>query len=157
MERKPSPEQLELLLPLAAEWAVEQEAKILREGIPLSSVEIDDARAAGVKKPETVRVLPVDEIPAPQHPLLKAAMAGIQLLTGTARGLTFQYGIFIRSDCREDRHVVAHELVHTSQYERLGGILPFLRQYIFDCFTVGYAQAPLEIEADEIARRINRP
>ena len=155
MARQFSPEQLEVLLPLAANWAAEQEARILREGAPLSTGEISDARAAGVLKPEAIRVLPVAAIPAPEHPLLKAATAGIDFLSGRPRGLTFGYGIFVRNDCRQDRHVVAHELVHTSQYERLGGIFPFLRKYLFECFTLGYHKAPLEIEANEIAGRIS--
>ena len=155
MDRPFSPEHLETLLALAVDWAAEQEAKILREGKPLSANEIADAKAAGVQKPEAIRVLPVEEIPAPQHPLLKAAMAGIQFLTGAPRGLTFRYGIFVRSDCQRDRQVVAHELAHASQYERLGGIVPFMRKYIFECFTLGYGKAPLEIEANEIAGRIS--
>jgi hypothetical protein len=37
--------------------------------------------------------------------------------------------------------------VHTAQYERLGGIEPFLRQYLRECLTIGYPEAPLEQEA----------
>lgn len=150
-----SPGQLEALLPLAVDWAAEQQARILQEGLPLSSREIADAKAAGVQKPAAIRVLPVTEIPAPQHPLLKAVMAGIQFLIGAPRGLTLGYGIFVRSDCRQDRHVIAHELAHISQYERLGGIFPFLRKYLFECSTLGYRKAPLEIEANDIAQRIS--
>ena len=79
--------------------------------------------------------------------MLKAAAAAIQFLTPATRGLTLQYGIFIRSDCWRDRSLVAHELVHTAQYERLGGILPFLRQYLLECVTIGYPEMPMEQEA----------
>jgi hypothetical protein len=40
------------------------------------------------------------------------------------------------------------------QYERLGGIAPFLRQYIFECLTLGSRAAPMEQEAIAEARRL---
>ncbi len=154
MEGQFSPEQMEALLPLAANWAAEQEARILSEGTPLSEREIADAKAAGVKEPERIRLLQVDAIPAPAHPMLRAACGAINLLASAPRGLTFHYGIFVRRDCRQDRHLLVHELVHASQYERLGGIFPFLKRYLVECFTIGYRKAPLEKEAVDIAQRI---
>jgi hypothetical protein len=148
------PEQVEALLPLAADWAAEQEARILRDGVPLSNQEIIDAKAAGVKEPERIRLLQVDSIPSPTHPMLKAAYGAINLLTSAPRGLTLHYGIFVRSDCRQDRNLLVHELVHASQYERLGGIFPFLRKYLLECFTIGYRKAPLEEEATTVADQI---
>jgi hypothetical protein len=147
-------DQFELVLPLAAKWAQEQEQRILREGQPLSPDQLADARAAGVREPERVRVLPVEEIPAPPHPILKAASEQIELLPTAPSGLTLHYGIFLRNDRREDRHLVVHELVHISQYERLGGIVPFLRDYLTECATFGYREAPLEQEAEEVAAQI---
>lgn len=149
-----SPEQFETLLPLAAEWAAEQEERILREGVPLSEEEIADAKAVGVRDPERVRLLQVDAIPAPAHPMLRVAYDAINFLAAKPRGLTLQYGIFVRSDCRQDRHLLLHELVHTAQYERLGGILAFLRKYLFECATAGYRGAPLEQEAIDLAQRV---
>jgi hypothetical protein len=144
-------EQLEALLPLAADWAAQEQRRILRDGVPLSEEEIADAKAIGVKAPERVRLLQVDAIPAPAHPTLRAACETINFLTAAPRGLTFQYGIFVRSDCWKDRHLLAHELAHTAQYERLGGIVPFLKNYIFQCATVGYREAPMEQEAIMLA------
>src|ERR1700756_218749 len=72
--------QLELLLPLAAEWVSEQEQRILREGEPLSENELADAKAVGVRHPERVRALSVQAIPSPSHPILKAAAEQIELL-----------------------------------------------------------------------------
>ena len=40
--------------------------------------------------------------------------------------------------------MVVHELGHTAQYERLGGFEPFLRQYLSQCLTIGYPEAPME-------------
>jgi hypothetical protein len=149
-----SPDQVEALLPLAASWAAEQEARILREGVPLSDQEILDAKAAGVKEPERIRLLQVDTIPSPTHPMLRAAYGAINLITSAPQGLTLHYGIFVRSDCRQDRTLLVHELVHASQYERLGGIFPFLRKYLLECFTIGYRKAPLEQEATAVAQQI---
>lgn len=147
-------DQFEALLPLAAGWAAEQETWILREGVPLSHTEMIDAQAVGVKAPDRVRLLQVEKIPSPTHPLLKAACNAINFFTAGPRGLTFHYGIFVRRDCAQDRHLLIHELVHTAQYERLGGINPFLRKYLSECFTNGYHNSPLEQEAADIAQRI---
>jgi hypothetical protein len=143
----------ERLLPIAARWASEQEQTILRAGVPLSEQEIVDAKAVGVREPERVRLLRVDAIPAPRHPMLRLAQAAIRLLTPAPSGLTLQHGIFIRSDCWRDRALIVHELVHTAQYERLGGIVPFLRKYLFECATVGYRKSPMEQEANDAAER----
>ena len=143
-----------MLLPLATKWAAEQEKRILRDGVQLSEQEIADARAAGVRDPEQVRLLQIKAIPSPRHPLLKIAQTAINLLTAAPRGLTLQHGIFIRSDCWRNRALIAHELVHTAQYERLGGIAPFLRKYLFECATTGYRKSPMEQEAISVADRI---
>jgi hypothetical protein len=146
--------QFETLLPLAAEWAAGQEQLILREGVPLSPEEIADAKAIGVREPGRVRLLRVEAVPVPSHPQLKAAAQTIHFLSPETRGLTLQYGIFIRWDWWGDRALLAHELAHTQQYERLGGILPFLQQYLQECLTIGYANAPMELEAAEMAIQV---
>jgi len=147
-------DKMEELLPLAAQWAVEQERRVLCLGVPLSKKELADAKAIGVRNPERVRLLCVDSIPMPVHPMLQAAASSLHFLTGSPRGLALEYGIFVRTDHWRDRALIAHELAHTAQYQRLGGILPFLQTYIAQCATVGYANAPLELEATAIASRV---
>ena len=139
--------QFEMLLPLATQWASEQQEQILQQGVPLSEPEISDARRIGVKVPERVRLLKVDAIPAPTHPVLKAACGTTNLIPAEPRALAIFYGVFIRADCWGQRPVIAHELAHTAQYERLGGIAPFLRQYLFECATAGYSKSSMESEA----------
>jgi hypothetical protein len=146
--------QFKTLLPLAADWAARLEGRILQQGVPLSEDELVAARAIGVREPERVRLLQLRSVPVLTHPMLKAAAAAIQFLTPATQGLTLQYGIFVRSDRWRDRALIVHELVHTAQYERLGGILPFLRQYLFECITIGYPKGPLEQEAIAVAARI---
>jgi len=101
-----------------------------------------------------VRLAQLPEIPIPDDPALRAAVQETQFLSPLTRGLTLRYGIFIRSDCRSDRTMVIHELAHTAQYERLGGFEPFLRQYLFECLTIGYPEAPMEQEVIELTARI---
>jgi hypothetical protein len=149
-----SSDQFEAVASLAAEWAKTQEELILRNGARLSPAQIADARAVGIREPDQVRVLVVDQIPTPPDSLLQAASKEVALVPQAPSGLTLRYGVFIRRDCRQDRHLLVHELVHTSQYERLGGIGPFLSEYLSQCATVGYSDAPLEREAEEIATQI---
>jgi len=146
--------QFDNLLPLAAHWARAFEARILREGVPLLREELADAQALGVREPESVRLLCLASVPTPDDLTLRAAAAAVQFLTPATRGLALRYGIFVRRDCWRDRRLVAHELAHTAQYERLGGIEPFLRQYLFECLTIGYPAAPLEQEAIRALERL---
>jgi hypothetical protein len=146
--------QFDKLLPLATKWAGGMETRILREGVPLNEESLADARRIGVREPERVRLLALARVPAPTDLVLRAAAAAIQFLTPATRGLTLGYGIFIRTDCWGDRQLIAHELVHTMQYERMSGIEPFLRQYLFECLTIGYPAAPMEQEAIVLASRL---
>ena len=154
VDRQSAIAQLEEVLPLAAQWASDQKQRVLCEGVPLSKAQMADAKSIGIKNPDRVRLLRVEAIPVPAHPKLKAAAASLNFLTAAPSGLALEYGIFVRSDCWRDRALIAHELVHTAQYERLGGIVPFLQTYISQCATVGYANAPLELEAAAKAERI---
>jgi len=146
--------QLQVLLPLAVEWATEQQNRILSEGVPLSLRELADALRVGVKDPERVRLLQVETIPSPTHPALQAAYLAGNLAPTAPRGLTLHYGIFVRADHWRNRGLIVHELVHTAQYERLGGIESFRRQYMTECGTVGYSKSPMEKEAVTTAARI---
>lgn len=149
-------EQFKELLPLAAAWAQEQESLILRNGEPLTDELMDYARELKITRPEKVRLLSVDSIPTPSNPLLREAAEITQLLGPQTIGLSLRYGIFIRSDCPNEMRpeIIVHELVHTSQYEKLGGILPFLQQYLLECITIGYLNSPLEEEAVMTAEKL---
>jgi hypothetical protein len=154
MDRQSTLDRLDELLPLAVQWAAEQERRVLCEGVRLSEIEMADAKTIGVQNPERVRLLRVANVPVPAHPLLRAAAASINFISAAPSGLALEYGIFIRTDHWRDRALIAHELVHTAQYQRLGGILPFFQTYMYQCATVGYRNAPLEMEAAATAARI---
>lgn len=147
-------EQFNKLLPLACDWATEQEKFILEKGIPLNDDQQIDAFLLSVKEIKKVRLLKVDKIPTPSIPELKAAVEYTGLLAESTIGVTFRYGIYIRSDCWNQRRLVVHELTHTMQYERLGGIAPFLAQYLDECFSVGYPNGALEQEAWRLEKEI---
>jgi hypothetical protein len=155
MDRKTLIAQFDKLLPLAARWAEALEKRILREGVPLSLEEMRDAETVGVRRPERVRLLCLARIPRPDDLTLRSAAAAVQFLTPATRGLALRYGIFVRHDCWRERALIAHELVHTAQYERLGGIEPFLRQYLYECLTIGYPAAPMEQEAIAVVNQLD--
>jgi len=150
-----TPQQFEMLLPLACAWAEEQECAILQSGVALSESQLADARRVGIAQAERVRLLPVVQIPAPTHPVLAAAARTTNLITPLTHGLTLRYGIFVRADYGEQRALIVHELVHTLQYERLGGFEGFLRPYLLECITPpGYPYGPMEQEAVTTAAKL---
>ena len=144
------------LLPKACQWAAAQERRILSEGMPLSEAQIVDARQVGVLCPDMVRVLYVREIPIPEDPILVTAATAAGLFLRHSAGMSLRYGIYLRRDIDEERGTLIHELTHTAQYERLGGILPFMQQYVAECLTVGYTDCSLEQEAVETTDRVLR-
>ncbi len=147
-------DQFIFVLPLVAEWAEAKEQVVLKNGVPLSDSQMDDARRVGVIHPEKVRIFKVPQIPLPKHPVLKAAAEETQLITPATVGFTVRYGIFIHSDFSDDRYLMVHELVHTSQYEKLGGFLPFFRKYLLQLINIGFPEAPMEQEAIKMAGKI---
>lgn len=134
------------LLPRAVNWAREQENLILEKGVPLEAWERKVAQHLRISQPDKVRLLKVTQIPLPDDADLCAAAVAAGLVAGDSVGMSLRYGIFIRDDFWRDREIVAHELVHTAQCERMGWEL-FLRQYLSECLQFGYQHAPLEQEA----------
>ncbi len=150
------PDEFEILLPLACEWAEQQESAILRDGVALTQSQMDDARRIGVRQPENIRLRVVPEIPLPEHPLLREAAESTLLISPFTAGMTLRHGIFIRADCWGERRLVVHELAHVVQYERLGGFRPFLEKYLWECLTPpGYPFGPLEMEAKKVEEQMS--
>jgi hypothetical protein len=142
------------LIPKGAIWAQQKEQEILQVGIPLSESQLLDAKLIPIMKPEKVRILKVSAIPLPDDPEVKFAAQAIKLITPHTPGLSVRYGIFLRDDYWHNREIVVHELIHTAQYERLGGIQEFLNQYVAECIKYGFSAAPLEQEAINRTRLI---
>lgn len=143
-------QQFKMSLPGAVAWASEQEQTILEWGVPLSGAQLMYAKHLGVVRPEQVRLLRVPAIPEPRDVVLSMAAEKNGLVSPhhAGGGMTLRYGIFVRNDCWESRRLIAHELVHTAQYERFGGIEAFLRAYLLECTGPLYSPpGPLEQEA----------
>jgi len=60
--------ELQTLLPAAIKWAEEHNKKVQKEGIPLTTEQIEIAKQVGVSKPDKVRIQEVEEIPFPADP-----------------------------------------------------------------------------------------
>ena len=93
-------------------------------------------------------------IPEPENSILNEASKAIGFISSQTLGITYQYGIYIRHDYWENESLIIHELTHTLQYERLGGITDFLNQYIKECIYYGYNNSPLEKEAVAMSKII---
>jgi hypothetical protein len=143
-----------IILPAACAWVARQERRILAAGRPLTPAELADAAAIGIAEPARVRLLAVPTVPLPLQRLARFSRLFVGTTFEETSGLTARFGIYLRADVAGDRHLVVHELTHTAQYERLGGIRPFLRQYLAECLTRGYSAAPLEEDARRSAAKI---
>lgn len=144
---------VKVILPLACSWVRKQEALIAAQGIHLDESQLADAKRIGIRHPEKVRLLTVEKVPMPL-PLLASLGAKFGLLAKGTIGMALRYGIFIQAGHANDRRLLLHELAHTLQYERLGGIRPFLQQYLRECLTAGYPFGPMEEEARQITERV---
>lgn len=125
----------------------------LEHGNPLSPRHLEDARLAGIKNCQRVRVLVVDRIPLPEHPELSEASRRMGILTEDTRCMGLGHALIIRVDAWNDRELVLHNLVHIAQAERCGSLEKWCRLYLEDrssCpkFTIG----SLEEEARAFAR-----
>ena len=138
---------LPLLLPVAQAWAEKQELIILEKGQPLTEYQQKDASRAGVRQPGKIRVLQVDVLPQPEHEDMMFIAKRIGLFSLNSVGLTLGYGICRSYRYWNDRPTLVHECVHVGQYERLGGIRPFLEVYLRECIDPGYPFGALEREA----------
>ena len=143
-------EQVEYLTPLAIEWAAEVEADALSKGEPLNNEEVGYARLIGIQFPEKVRLLKVPAMPSPKNPILKRAAEEFGRQLSDSNGLALNYAIFIRQELWRKLSLVVHELAHTRQYERSGG-LSLLKQFIVEY--PDYPNGSLEQEAISIERK----
>jgi hypothetical protein len=145
----------ERLAPLAGEWAKNQEAYILKHGVPLAADQVADAQRAGVREPARVRVLVVDRIPLPDDKELADAARHAQIITEASRAVAIGHGIIIRADSWQNRELLLHQLVHVAQCERSGGLESFVSEYLLDRRSSrDFSLGSLEDEARSLAREL---
>ena len=148
-------ETFEQLLPAAYQWAKAQEEFVLAHGIPLSPQQLADARLAGVRDCERIRVLVVDRIPLPESGELAEAAQRTRIITGDTPCVGLGHAILIRAEAWGDRELLVHNLVHIAQCERSGSLEHWVQQYLFDRQTsASFTLGALEEEARRMAREI---
>lgn len=138
---------LPLLLPRAIARAEEQARLGLLEGKALDDAGVDLARRVGVQHPERIRVLAVDNFPLPSDPELRQAAIQTGLLAADGLGLTLGHAVFLRRGHETEARLQRHEFRHVRQCEQFGSLAEFLAEYLSQIVQVGYAQAPLELDA----------
>jgi len=151
-------QKFEQLVPLAYQWAKQQEDFVLAHGFPLTARLLDDARLAGVRDCSKIRVLIVDRIPLPDDPELAAATRNAGVITNETRCMGFGHAIIIRDDCWGDRELLLHNLIHIAQCEECGGLEPWIYRYLGDrrnCakFTLGSLEEEARGRAREMCAR----
>lgn len=134
------------LLPLAQAWYQQTEQELYFSGRALNPQEQAIALKLAVQAPEQVRVLVLDEFPLPKQEVLKQAATEFGFGTESELARTIGSVILLKPSASHDPVVLQHELVHISQIERLGRA-GFIERYLSELFIVGYARAPLELEA----------
>lgn len=134
------------LLPRALEWYGRVEAKLLQQGRPLTASELAVARKLGVKHPERVRVLVLARFPMPDDRELRSEAQHYGMGSSYEGGRTLGYAVMLKPRFAGNPTILAHELVHVSQHDRLGR-KAFVRRYLVEMEMMGHARAPLELEA----------
>jgi hypothetical protein len=144
---------LRCVMPCLVRWAEHRQNEVLRDGDVLTDEELELAASAGVRSPERIRIQVREKIPMPDLWWI-GQLARHSGLGFEPAGLSLGYAVVVRSWEGRNTRLVTHEFVHTAQYERLGGMSPYLRQYIRECLVHGYRDAPMEEEAVLLTGRI---
>lgn len=133
-------------LPAALSWYSRAEQQLLSKGRPLTQDEQALARSLGVKQPDKVRVLALETFPLPEDQALRTEAERYGMGSAHEGGRTMGYAILLKAPYASDKTLLAHELVHVQQIERMGQSA-FVQRYLLEMELLGYARSPLELEA----------
>lgn len=139
-------EKVDRFFPAALSWFSETEAALHPLGRTLTDRERAKATELGVRRPEDVRILVLKKFPVPSDPELKKEAQHFGLGSFFEGGRTMGHVIMLKPRLAENWPVIVHELVHVSQFDKVGREA-FLRRYITEYEMLGYARAPMELEA----------
>jgi hypothetical protein len=137
---------LRRLLPRVIAWGERTAERAARHGLPLQDTALADASAVGVRHPERIRVLLVDDFPLPEDTLLARAAGALGFFGAATAGLTLGYSILVRRG-RLSRSLLSHECRHVAQVEAAGSLSAFLTAYLTSVVSVGYDHCPFELDA----------
>jgi hypothetical protein len=135
------------LTPKAIAWAEIESKKAIYFGRSLDEYFISIAKSVGVANPERIRILDVPHLPIPDDPQLKQAAIATGLLGPGMIGLTLGYSVLVCPGYGRDVRLLSHEFRHVYQYEQAGSIAAFIPAYLQQIATVGYRNAPFEMDA----------
>ncbi len=141
-------------MPFATWWLKHHEKFALRRGRKLSDEELLWSQKIGIKHADKVRILAINKIPTPLPSFIENFLQHRGFPAGNASGMCMRYGIYAKETNAHSKFLIAHELVHTQQYERLGSIWAFLKAYLQETTLLGYIHSPLEKEANATAEAI---
>lgn len=139
-------EEIERYLPRLLAWYDKAEAELLPQGRPLNPAELTIARTLKIQHPDRVRIVVLETFLLPDDAELhaEAKQGGM----GSEDARTMGDAILLKPYLHENPTVIAHELVHIAQHDRLGRAA-FMRRYLTELEVLGYDAAPLEVEAYE--------
>jgi hypothetical protein len=139
--------ELPVMTPRVIDWAEKLAEKSLRDGIAVDAGFIGIARASGVRNPQKIRIVVVDQIPLPDDASLKVAAGSVGLAQSSAAGMTLGYAVIVHRGWERDVRLLSHEFRHVAQYEAAGGIRPFLLVHLPQLVEFGYEDSPYEVDA----------
>jgi hypothetical protein len=128
-------------------WFGYHQGIAIKTGKKLTRSQMDLAITIGCNQPDKIRILFVSEMPEVKSQMLRKVMDQAGFNFGDAYGLCLGYGIYILKGGKGDSRVLAHELTHTLQFERLKSARAFLLTYVNQYILFGYKDMPLEKEA----------
>jgi len=138
-----------IVLPQYIAWASDTEATGLEIGEPLDEKQLVIANEIGIKNPEKVRLVYVDEVPFPYENVVLKVVGEALGFIGEGiinNAQVFGYSIYIREGYQLTTPNLAHELVHVLQIER-SSLAQVVTQHFADLVKYGYENSPLEVEA----------
>ncbi len=138
-----------LVLPPYIDWATQTEAQGLVSGVALEAKQLLIAKEIGIKQPEKIRLVYVEQVPFPHdNALLKTVGEALGFIGDgiVNNAQVFGYSIYVRTGYELTTPRLAHELVHVLQIER-SSLEAVVTQHFSDLATYGYNDSPLEVEA----------
>jgi len=138
-----------IVLPQYIAWATDTEVSGLKIGEALDEKQLVIAKEIGIKNPEKVRLVYVDEVPFPYENLVLKVVGEALGFIGEGiinNAQVFGYSIYIRNGYQLTTPNLAHELVHVLQIER-SSLKQVITQHFADLVQYGYENSPLEVEA----------
>ena len=135
-------------------WTLLKEKKVLKTGRSLNSKEKEIGEILKINDLTKIRILAASEITHPLSWVFSFLSLFTKSILSAPVGLTLGNAILVEKKHETNLHLIAHELVHVKQYEDLGGHIPFLKKYIYQCLKYGYKNSPLEMEAEEFSNNL---